>query len=141
MTQLQKQTTRVAAYGIIKQDDKILLCRISSQVKGSEGKWTLPGGGIEFGESPEQAMEREVREETGLQSTAGEVAGIDSIVTINELGERHGIRIIYHASHQAGELVFEQGGSTDTCAWFSHEAALDLPLLPLAATGVALAYR
>ena len=134
------QTTRVAAYGIIKQDDKILLCRISDAVPHSVGKWTLPGGGIEFGESPEQAMTREVFEETGLRAAPREVAGIDSLVVKNEEGMRHGIRIIYHADHEPGKLVFEANGSTDRCEWFSQQESRSLPVVALAKVGLDLAW-
>lgn len=134
------QTTRVAAYGIIKQDERILLCRISDRVPHSVGKWTLPGGGIEFGESPEQAMIREVREETGLRATPLTVAGIDSLVVKSEEGTRHGIRIIYNTRHEPGKLVFEQGGSTDCCQWFTQQETRTLPLVALAKAGLDLAW-
>ena len=62
------------------------------------GKWTLPGGGIEFGEDPEAAMIREVEEETGLHVSSAGLAGIDSFT--HDAPERsfHGLRIIYHAN-------------------------------------------
>lgn len=40
--------------------DKVLLCQ------GQNGKWKLPGGGIEHGESVEECLRREIHEEMGL---------------------------------------------------------------------------
>ena len=52
-------TWRPSAYGIVIRDDKILLVK-------DGGKYHLPGGGLELGEDPKDAVVREVREETGL---------------------------------------------------------------------------
>lgn len=49
---------------VIERDGKLLMIRNSY---GNIGEWTFPGGGIEKGESPEAAVIREVREETGIE--------------------------------------------------------------------------
>jgi 8-oxo-dGTP pyrophosphatase MutT (NUDIX family) len=50
--------------------------RLLLQEKASGEGWSLPAGAIEPGESPEQAVEREVREETGLVIAAKAVIGV-----------------------------------------------------------------
>ena len=137
MTSAPKQHTRVAAYGLVVKDAEILLCRISKELPHA-GHWTLPGGGIDFGESPEAAMVREVFEETGLSVRPTSIAGIDSIVIDTEATIHHGIRIMYHVADIAGDLVFEKGGSTDMCQWFPLERALTMPLVELAQIGVGI---
>ena len=123
MTPIQR--TRVAAYGLITDDDgRVLLCRIAPTVAPGE-VWTLPGGGIEFGESPIDAVVREVAEETGF---VVEVEGLldisDRLFTdVQGGGDLHAIRIVYRVRITSGGLRDEVDGSTDTCAWFSVEDA------------------
>lgn len=58
----ERLTFRPSAYAIIHHDDKVLLLNMRST-----GKLFPPGGGSEVGEQLEQALHREVREETGLE--------------------------------------------------------------------------
>ncbi len=60
--------TRPRACAAIVQNKKILMVLHRSS---SREYWTLPGGGIEPGETPEQTAVREVKEETGLDVTMG----------------------------------------------------------------------
>lgn len=58
--------TRFRACGAVIYQSQILMVR---HVHDGRDYWTLPGGGIEPGETPEQAAEREVLEETGIAVT------------------------------------------------------------------------
>ena len=136
----KQQITRAAAYALILHDDCLVLCRCSSRWPDIEKQWTLPGGGLEFGEDPADAMVREVREETGLTVRAIDIAGIDSNLIHLEGNSYHGIRIIYNVHLLSGELRNEVGGSTDQCAWFTQDQANDLQLVDLARTGLSLAF-
>ena len=59
------------ARGVCGVDARLLLCR----AKGGSSTY-LPGGHIEFGETAREALEREILEETGLSSRAGELLGV-----------------------------------------------------------------
>jgi 8-oxo-dGTP diphosphatase len=57
---------RKRAAAVIVRDGRVLMVHERSRRSGGGEWWTLPGGGIEPGETPEEAVRREVFEETGL---------------------------------------------------------------------------
>ena len=67
-----EQRRRIGAYGVCQDaDGRVLLARGSARGR-RPGVWQLPGGGVEHGEHPADAVVREFAEETGLTV---EVAG------------------------------------------------------------------
>ncbi len=64
--------TRLAAYGVVTDGDRVLLARLRVPEAGT---WTLPGGGVEFDETVEQAVVREIHEETGTTPSAAPCSG------------------------------------------------------------------
>jgi len=133
--------TRVSAYGLLRRDNEMLLCRLSQRVGMNKGHWTLPGGGIDFGEDPEDAVVREFLEETGLTVKVVELVGVDSLSdNMPNWGPMHSIRIIYTVEYVSGELRYETDGTTDLCAWQTLENTQELPLVCLAKRGIELAF-
>jgi ADP-ribose pyrophosphatase YjhB (NUDIX family) len=130
--------TRISAYTILTRNGAILLCRSSSDTD-APAEWTLPGGGIEFGEDPASAAIREAKEETGFDVALGNILTIDSRLYRLPDADHHAIRIIYEASIIGGTLTAEANGSTDGCDWVSLDAAEDRPLVELAKVGIELA--
>jgi 8-oxo-dGTP diphosphatase len=133
---VSSERTRIAAYALCRDDDgRILLCHIAPSV-GAGDLWTLPGGGLEFGESPSAAVLRELTEETGYQ---GEIDGLVDVSDrlFEDPGEdgptrMHAIRIVYGVRLIGGELRDEPDGSTDTCRWLTLDEAKGLRLGELA---------
>jgi ADP-ribose pyrophosphatase YjhB (NUDIX family) len=126
-----RRVTRLAAYGVIVRDGRILLCRVAPGNQG-EGLWTLPGGGLEFGESPEAGVVREIEEETGLlaEITGPPAIHSDSGIWVRRSGSvrYHHVRFVYPMAVTGGEERLEVDGSTDAFDWVPLEAVTELDL-------------
>ncbi|HQR28150.1 MAG TPA: NUDIX domain-containing protein [Nocardioides sp.] len=123
---------RVAAYAVVLRDDRILLCRLSPRISREE-LWTLPGGGVDHGEHPRDAVVREIQEETGLDAEVGDTARVYSahLPGVRRDGRRvdaHALRIVYDGwvPPDAPEpQVVEVDGSTAEAAWIRLRDVLD----------------
>jgi len=72
---------RVGVFGIITdEEDRVLLCH-----RRDFDLWNLPGGGVEEGESPWDALVREIEEETGLEAAPVHLSGVYSKPDRNEI--------------------------------------------------------
>jgi len=98
--------THIGVYGIIILNNSLLL------IKKRRGPYTnlfdLPGGRIEFGETPEQTLIREVAEETGLKVIKYELSFCNSVcfkhnvTNDNSMEELHHIGIVFKADVENG---------------------------------------
>ncbi|CAG7607894.1 NUDIX hydrolase [Leucobacter soli] len=133
---------RVAAYAVVERRGKLLLTHWR---RGHLHGWTLPGGGLESGEDPRDAVIREVLEETGLEARIGKLLGVDSRVMVREEvpegtdPELHTIRIVYRATVADGPLRHEVGGSSDEARWVPIREIRSLRTLSLVQTGMRMA--
>lgn len=115
----------VGVGAVIVRDNQVVLIRRGKPPKA--GEWSLPGGGIELGETTEQAILREVLEETGLQVDLGPLVDtVDYIETGAGGIKYHYVLIDYLAHYRAGTLV--SGSDAADARFFSFDDALGMPL-------------
>lgn len=76
---------KVLVTTIVGSDDRVLLCRRAAAP--AAGRWTLPGGFMESGETLEEAAARETREETGVQLDPRELRlyGLGTLLHVSEI--------------------------------------------------------
>jgi ADP-ribose pyrophosphatase YjhB (NUDIX family) len=119
---------RVAAYAVVRrtstppEQQEVLLTRLSAKA-AHPGRWTLPGGGVDHGEHPSVALEREVEEECGLPCEVTALVGVHDThffgnAPSGRIEDYHGVHLIYSATVGDGEpRVLEVDGTTDAVAW------------------------
>ncbi len=137
--------TRLAAYAVIREGTDVLLAFWNGEGR-RPGAWTLPGGGAELHETPEQAVVREVLEETGFTVEPRRLLGVDTHVIdaakrLTEGAPRplKAVRVVFEARIVAGELRHEVGGSTDEARWVPLAQVPALERVSLVDAGLRLA--
>lgn len=128
---------RVGAYGVCRDGSGRVLLARNSRLSTFPGLWTLPGGGVDQGEHPDDAVVREFDEETGLRVRIDELRTVTADVARLPDGDlEHTDRIIYQVTAVAGSLRDEADGTTDLVRWVPADELDDLPLMPF--TGLVL---
>lgn len=88
----------VVSAGIIARDGRIMLCQ--RKPGGRVGlKWEFPGGKLEQGESPQQALERELREELDIETRTGRIYDVHHEI----IGDRSLILLFFRSEILSGE--------------------------------------
>ena len=132
---------------MIIRDGHLLLSRLAPRLTPTE-LWTLPGGGIDHGEDPRDAVVREVHEETGLDVRVGESAHVFSLHLPDTRRDgrpvdAHSIRLVYEGwvpVDSPEPRVIEVDGSTVDAAWHPVTAVLDgtVPVVSLVLEALAV---
>ena len=106
---------RVGVGAVVLDGGRVLLVRRGKAP--SYGKWSLPGGMVELGETTREAVQREIEEECGLKIRVGEVAGVlDRVVRDGEGHIRyHWVLVDYVAFPESGTLC--AASDADEACW------------------------
>lgn len=115
---------RVAARVLIVQDDKLLLAK-----EADDDWWALPGGGIDYGETIEVSLRREMEEELGVP--ANEVASDFQIVHYNIGNVVNGVpRMNLYFKASVPEKMLKQTTHATECKWFTKDEFLQTQTHP-----------
>ena len=112
----------LAVRAIIIDDEKILIIKRSANSKTNPNKWELPGGKVEQNETFDQALIREVFEETNLKINLNGVAGVSE----QDLHLIRAVHIIMFGSIIEGELKLSS--EHNGYAWVNFDDLTDYPL-------------
>jgi 8-oxo-dGTP diphosphatase len=98
----------LAVSAAIVRDDRVLIVRRARTP--AHGLYTLPGGGVELGETLEEAVIREVREETALDVAPVELVGFRQAIVRDTAGriERHFVILPFAARLVGGEISLNE---------------------------------
>lgn len=109
----------VGVGAVIVRDGKALIVKRAHEPR--KGEWSLPGGHLDLGESLEDAVRREVKEETGLDVTLGPVIETFDRVHRDADGRvrYHFVIIDYICWSDAGEAV--AGSDAEAVAWVTAD--------------------
>ncbi|MBX0330510.1 NUDIX domain-containing protein [Oscillochloris sp. ZM17-4] len=124
----QPQRPAVGVSVIIRNGDKILLgWRVASHGANS---WQLPGGHLEYGETPEGCGAREVREETGLTVVNLRRGPYTNDIFADE--GKHYITLFVEADYAGGEPLPLEPTKCARWEWFRWDDLPEPQFLPLA---------
>lgn len=120
-------STPIPSVGVVvcREDEVLLVLRGHEP---SQGKWSIPGGVVELGETIPEAARREVQEECGLKIEVHDIVEVVDAIVRDEDGtvQYHYILIDVLASYVGGELM--PGSDIDDAKWVSEQelASFDL---------------
>jgi len=121
----KSKSIRIRVSGIIIEDFKILLI---AHKKNNKTYWLLPGGGVEFGESLKDALEREFKEELNIIIKAGDVLFVSD--SIDPEDKRHVVNICFYCQSIKGKISLGKDKRLYDYGYFSSSELPALIIFP-----------
>jgi len=116
---------------IINENNEILL--LKRLVEPEQGCWTIPGGTVEFGETVEEAIIREMEEEIGVKIEVVKLLGVTNHILKDE--KKHWVSPAFLVKIVKGVPENKEPHKHEDLKWFSTNS---LPINPTMTTKVAL---
>ncbi len=125
ITTLYGDRVRLRVCGVLKYNDKVLLVN-HSHLNIENQFWNFPGGGVEQGETIEDALIREFREETEIQIKIGNLLHLNEYIA----GKLHAVELYFNVN--ASNLAAKLGQDPEFniikgVSWFNKEELSKIP--------------
>ena len=116
---------RIRVGGIILDKDRMLLI---AHEKDGDIYWLLPGGGVDFGESLEDALKRELLEELNISVKIDKISLLSD--SIHPSGQRHIVNVCFLCSYLSGEYKLGEEDRLHGFNFFTAEELESLKIYP-----------
>ena len=120
---MQPMESRVGCYVLVIESERVLLVRWT---EGPIPEWSLPGGGMEFGETAEACAIREVLEETGFEIEIDRLLGVhDRYIPVDQRLRASTIplhlhKVLFQGHVVGGELTPNSDAGNDRASWINR---------------------
>jgi len=108
---------------IVDDTGRLFLARRGPQAKNERGLWEFPGGSVEFGEKLAQALQREMREEYGVEIAVGELLDVVDHILLEE--GQHWVSPAFICKITSGEPSIREPGKCTEIGWFHPDEMPD----------------
>lgn len=112
--QIGYATPRIDVRGAVFRAGKLLMVK-----ERLDGRWTMPGGWADVGDTPSGAVEREVREESGFEVKARKIIGVYDANRTGPLEVFHAFKIVFLCDILSGEA--RASDETSDVSFFSRD--------------------
>ena len=104
---------------IFNSEGKVFLARRGPKARNESGKWDFPGGGVEFGETVQDAVKREIKEEFEMDIEVKELLDVCNHIIKDE--GQHWVSPSFIARHVSGEPKAVEPEKNSEIGWFPLE--------------------
>lgn len=105
---------------LVDAQGRLFLARRGPKAKNERGLWEFPGGAVEFGETLANALQREMREEFGIEIVVGEL--LDVVDHILPAEHQHWVSPTFICTIACGEPSLQEPGKCTEIGWFAPDA-------------------
>ena len=116
---------RIRVAGILISGDGVLLI---AHKKNDDVYWLLPGGGVDYGETLKEALEREFTEELNINVTVDDLAFISD--SIDPSGNRHVVNICFICRYEGGDYLLGQEHRLHDFSFFNKDELAHIKIFP-----------